>query len=154
MAGVITPVAGKKAFYKEFYQYEKIYAIGSGTADFPTSSYISLLGETGLLGTLLYLSVCFVGVRLASEHMKKVAHDSAFFPFAAASFAALIYLMLMASYNFWLDCGRVNTIVWSMLGLTTRYVMLREEESAAEQNALELAGEETAVDLARVPSSS
>jgi hypothetical protein len=128
MAGVIDPVRGKKGFYKQFFKYEKIYAVGSGTADFPTSSYVSLLGETGLIGTILYLSIYVIGLRAAREHLGMVADEEEFFPFAAASFACLLYLMLMATYNFWLDCGRVNTIVWSMVGLTTRYVMLRTEE--------------------------
>jgi hypothetical protein len=128
MAGIIDPVRGGKAFYKQFFKYEKIYAVGSGTADFPTSSYLTLLGETGLVGTFLYLSICFIALRVARDHLGMVADEERFFPFAAASFACLVYLMLMAGYNFWLDCGRINTIAWSMLGLTARYVMLRNEE--------------------------
>jgi hypothetical protein len=128
MAGVIDPVRGTKAFYKQFFKYEKIYAVGSGTADFPTSSYIALLGETGLVGTILYLSIYAIGLRAARDHLGMLADEEAVFPFAAASFACLVYLVIMGCYNFWLDCGRVNTIVWSMMGLTTRYVMLRNEE--------------------------
>ena len=128
MQGVINPVSGIRAFYKQFYEYEKIYPVGSGTADFPTSSYTSLLGETGLIGTTLYLGIVFLVLRSHRDILRSLRSDREFFSFAAAAFALFIYLMLMGTYNFWLDCGRVNTIAWSLLGLTVRYAFLRQQE--------------------------
>lgn len=128
MAGVLEPVYGIPAFYKQFFEYEKIFAVGSGTADLPASSYISLLGETGLIGTALYLSLYFSALRRVNEALHACAHEVSIFPFIAATFATLVYLMFMGGYNFWLDCGRVNTIVWSMLGLSWRYVALQQQQ--------------------------
>lgn len=127
MAGLINPIVGTKAFYKSFYDHEKIFAIGSGTADFPTSSYISLLGETGLVGTFLYLGFYGFALRTARSIMRITASDSLFFPFSAATYAGLIYLLGMGSYNFWLESGRVNTIIWCMLALSVRYAALNAE---------------------------
>lgn len=128
MSGVIDQAVGITAFYKQFFDYEKIFSVGSGTADFPTSSYISLMGETGLIGTFLYISFYLVGLRKARATLRDCAQDANFFPFAAATYGSLIYLMFMGGYNFWLDCGRVNTIVWTMLALSTRYVALQRRE--------------------------
>jgi hypothetical protein len=40
--------------------------------------------------------------------------------------------MLMASYNFWLDCGRVSTIIWSMLALTIQYNALMTKDNRSD----------------------
>lgn len=128
MAGIISAVSGVKAFYKKFYQYEKIYAVGSGTADFPTSSYISLLGETGIVGFVLYLGFYLMALRTMKEVLERAAHDAVFFPLVASAYATLIYLMFMGFYNFWLDCGRVNSILWCMLALSIRYAALKQQE--------------------------
>jgi hypothetical protein len=135
MAGIIKPVVGKEAFYRQFYNYEKIYPVGSGTADFPTSSYISLLGETGILGTILYLGFYLLVFRALRNSLQILSDDPHFFPFAAAAFGVFIYLTLMGSYNFWLDCGRVNTIVWSIAALSLRYVTLKQATESCEAEA-------------------
>lgn len=120
MAGVISTAQGVTAFYKQFYRYDKIVPIGSGTADFPTSSYISLLGETGLLGTALYLSICWSVLKRCKESLTLHPLRSESLAFSVMAYGALAYLMCMAAYNFWLDCGRVNTIVWALLAVSLR----------------------------------
>lgn len=135
MAGILDPIAGMKPFYKVFYDYERIFTTGSGTADFPTSSYISLLGETGVIGTCLYLSFYVFAVRAAAGCIRRTARDAQFFSFAATTYASLVYLLFMGAYNFWLDCGRVNTIAWCMLALSIRYTAIRAATAQADSKS-------------------
>lgn len=121
MAGVIEVASGVEAFYRQFFDYQRIYAVGSGTADFPTSSYVCLLGESGLMGTMLYVSFYVMALRKGKMGVKSAAHDAEFFPFGFTAYGGMTYLMLMGAYNFWLDCGRVNTIVWAMLATCMQY---------------------------------
>ena len=137
MAGVITIVTTMEAFYRRFYERDKIFAIGSGTADFPTSSYLALFGECGLLGAFLYLSIYSLVLRQAKHVLARASDDAEFFPLVAAGYALSVYLLCMGAYNFWLDCGRVNTIVWSLLAISFRYSCLRQEEHPAVLSATE-----------------
>lgn len=141
MSGIITPITGKKAFYKTFFEYNKIYTIGSGTADFPTSSYISLFGEAGLIGAILYLGFYRTALRIARSTLEELASDNTMFPLAVAALGALVYLLLMGFYNFWLDCGRINTIAWSLLAVSARYATLKRPLGAAVGQDLSYEGE-------------
>jgi hypothetical protein len=91
MAGVIKPIYDVKPFYMNYYDREKIYSIGSGTVDAPYSSYVSLLGESGILGTILYLSLWGFALRAACNGMKLNAGDKGMFSVSAATYAGLIY---------------------------------------------------------------
>jgi hypothetical protein len=131
MGGVITPVAHIEPFYRQFYRERKIFPIFSGTADQPTSSYVSLLGETGVIASLLYFSFYWGTLKRLKALIPTMANDGRMFAFAVATMGFLVYLMLLGTYNFWLENGRLATILWAMIAMVLRYGELKAGESVS-----------------------
>ena len=120
MAGIIERT-GHKPFFKEFYSNNKIYLIYSGTVDEPYSSYAALLGESGILGTFLYLGIYIVVLKKLNLAIKKYQKDSFIFSLIVCSVGFLIYNMSISLYNNWLETGRMTTILWSMIAMVYKY---------------------------------
>jgi len=117
MGGVIS-LSTKPPFYEHFYEDREIYRIGSAQVDSPFSSYAALVGETGIIGTLLYLSI-YVGLlrRLVAAVKEPYSLRPQFYPLAMAGIGLLIYMMVDSGYNNWLETGRMTTIAWALAGL-------------------------------------
>jgi len=128
MQGVITPITYIEPFYRQFYRERKIFPIFSGTADLPCSTYVSLLGETGVIATLIYLSFYWGTLKHLRELLRTFGNDAFMFPFAVAAMGFFIYLMLMGTYNFWLEDARLGTILWSMIAMVFKYAELKHGE--------------------------
>jgi hypothetical protein len=128
MGGVITPVTDMEPFYRQFYRERKIFPIFSGTADDPTSSYVSLLGETGVIASLLYVSFYWSTLKRLKALLPILAKDQRMFPFLVATIGFFVYLMLLGTYNFWLENGRLATILWSMAAMILKYGELKKNE--------------------------
>src|SRR5262249_24412198 len=117
MGGVITPVTDIEPFYRHFYKVRKIFPIFTGTVDYPNSSYVSLLGETGIMATILYILIYWITLKLFRKLLPTFGNDSRIVPFVIATKGFLVYLMLMGTYNFWLEDARLATILWSMIAM-------------------------------------
>lgn len=125
MGGVINPTTEREPFYAQFYLDREIFQIGSGQVDSPFSSYAALLGETGLVGTFLYLSIYFGLFRyLRAEAERAVVCSPEIYPFAVAATGFLIYVATDSLYNHWLETGRMTTILWAMVAMLLKYHQL------------------------------
>jgi len=129
MQGVITPVTNIEPFYRQFYRDRKIFQIFSGTADQPVSTYVSLLGETGVIASLIYVWFYLSTLKQLKELLRTFGHDVFIFPFAVASMGFLIYLMCMGTYNFWLEDARLSTILWGMIAMVFKYAELKRGDA-------------------------
>src|SRR5262249_35059118 len=82
-----------------------------------------LLGETGIIGTLLYLSIYFGLMRsLVMRVREAFTAQSQLYPAACAALGLVIYMMTDSGYNNWLETGRITTIAWAMAGLLLKPV--------------------------------
>lgn len=117
MGGVIS-LTTQAPFYEQFYIDREIFRIGSAQVDSPFSSYAALLGETGIIGTFLYLSI-YVGLlrRLLVSVKESYSLLAQFYPLAIATVGLVIYIMTDSVYNSWLETGRMTTIAWAMAAL-------------------------------------
>ncbi|MGC8991535.1 MAG: hypothetical protein ACP5MD_15575, partial [Verrucomicrobiia bacterium] len=127
MAGVIKRTLAKPYYMNYYGDRERIYAVGSGQVDGTFSPYAGLLGETGLLGTWLYLSVYLVAFRwlwhrVASWHAKPEV-----LPLLTSSCGMMIYVVVNSVYGQFLETTRYTTLLWSMIGLV--YVCAQREKS-------------------------
>lgn len=120
MGGVIEKTEAEP-FFKTFFLESKIYTVGSGTADDPFFSFVALLGETGILGTLVYLGIYVMVFKKLSFCFDRFRKDAALFPLTASTLGFLVYLMIISIYNNWLETGRMTTILWSMITMVLKY---------------------------------
>jgi len=130
MGGVINPVAHIEPFYRQFFRTRKIFPVFSGTIDQPSSSYVSLLGEAGVIAALLYISIYRTILKRLRPLLPIVKSDPRIFPFAVATIGFFVYMVLMGTYNFWLEDARLATILWSMVPMLLKYAELRGDEPA------------------------
>jgi len=121
MGGVISQVTNIEPFFRQFYRTRKIFPIGSGTADNPCTSYTSLLGEVGIIGTIIYLSFYVLVFKKLKRCRDAFSSHPRIFPFTVATIGFFVYLLAIGGYNYWLECGRINTILWSMIAVLFRY---------------------------------
>jgi len=126
MGGVIKQAENFEPYFKQFYIDRKIFLVYSGTADSPYSSYVSLLGETGIIGFLIYIGFYIYILKRLKYYLIKHFGNPNIFPLIAASFGFLIYLIIMSFYNFWLETGRLTTILWSMIAMVVKYNEMNE----------------------------
>jgi len=129
MGGVITPVTDIEPFYRHFYKEKKIFPIFSGTADLPVSTYVSLLGETGIIASFIYFWFYLSTLKRLRNLLPTIANDPSTFPFAVAALGFFVYLMLMGTYNFWLEDARLSTILWPMVAMVFKYQELKRGEA-------------------------
>lgn len=129
MAGVITKT-DREPFFKQYFRDRKIFRIGSGTTDEPFSSYAALLGETGILGTLIYLGIYIFILRKLNFYLKKYQNDSKIFPLIVSAIGFLAYIMVISIYSNWIETGRMTTILWSMIAIVCKYDELVQKDEA------------------------
>ncbi len=125
-------------YYKFYGSKQLIYAVGTIQVDSPFSPYAGLLGETGLIGTLLYLGIYGRVLRKLWSWLPVYRDDATVFPMLLSSCGFMIYLLVNSIYGPFLETTRYTTILWSMVGLVTVYVELRQQ---SEQTEAELAEE-------------
>ena len=127
MSGVIKRTL-TNPFYKQFYDNDKIYGLGSGTTDEPFSSYAGLLGETGIIGTFLYLAIYITILKKLSFYLNRYKEDQNIYPLIAACLGCLAYTMVLSLYRGWFEVGRMTTILWSMIAMVVTYVELDQDQ--------------------------
>lgn len=116
-------------YYFQFYGGRHlIYSVGTIQVDQPFSPYAGLLGETGLIGTVLYLSIYLLVFGKLWGWLPLFREDPNIFPLMAASCGLMLYLAANSVYGPFLETTRYTTILWSMIGLVTVYVRQREEQ--------------------------
>ena len=129
LGGAIT-LTTRTPYYDRYYnQTDGIYAIGSIQIDSPFSPYAGLVGETGLLGTWLYLSIYVLAIRRLVKWMTLYRRDPKIFPLLIISVGFTIYLMVNSIYGPLIETTRLTTLLWSMIGLATVYVCQEEKRS-------------------------
>jgi hypothetical protein len=129
MGGVIEPTVSVEPFYKKFYVNDKIYSVGTGQVDSPFSSYAGLLGETGAIGTVIYLSFYIAIFRRLGRYCSAYRRDPNIFPLITTSIGFLIYTMVVSTYNPWLETGRMTTILWAILAIVCQYAERKQSEN-------------------------
>jgi hypothetical protein len=138
MAGVIKPIA-REPFYIRFYYNKSIVAVGSAQIDVPFASYVGLLGETGLVGTALYLAIYFRIYRKLKSCARALGKDEKLYPLALSSLGFFIYAVVVAIYSNFLEMGRMTTILWSMVAIVINHARQTWSENTemveAEQDA-------------------
>jgi len=120
MGGIISKLDIKPYYYK-FFSRKKIYNIGSGQVDLPFSSYVALLGETGIVGTFLYLSIYIISFKKLIICLTKYNNDAEIYPFIVSTIGLFLYLCSVSIYNNWMETGRIATILWSMIAMVFVY---------------------------------
>ncbi len=119
MGGVIDKM-NQEPFFAQYYKVPKL-RVGSGQVDNPFSSYNALLGETGILGMILYISIYIIILIKMNKMVRKYRKDTNIFPIAASGLGFMVYILSVALYGQWIDSGRMVTILWSLIALTFRY---------------------------------
>lgn len=129
-------------FYLKFYREgERIVPIGSAQVDGPFSTYAGLLGETGLLGFALYISVYFGMMRKLSGWLKcrRTAEERAQLPLTAVAMGFMIYLMVNSLYGPMLETGRMTTLLWAFVAMSCvarRHIAAAEARKATAAPAI------------------
>jgi hypothetical protein len=114
MGGVIT-LADKDPYYYQLQTFgDEIVPVGTSMVDQPFSFFHGILGEFGLMGTLLYLVPYWVLGRTLRRVLLANPRDRQIVPLAAATYGFLIYLMVNSIYGPMLETGRMTTILWSL----------------------------------------
>jgi hypothetical protein len=132
MGGLIRATA-RKPFYANYCApADEIFPVGSEQVDGPFSAYTGLLGETGLVGALLYLSVWFSIVSEAGRSEVYGRH----YPLVITGYGMLIYLLLNSLYGPWLETGRMTTIAMALAAMVAQ---LQRQEQSAELSGLDYA---------------
>ncbi len=126
----LTPTT-QKAYYLQFYDNrEMIIPIGSAQVDGVFSTYAGLLGETGILGTWLYLTVYFLVLRKLLGWLRLFRTDALIFPLLVSTAGFMTYLMVNSVYGPLLETTRLTTLLWSMAALVAIYVRSAERRAA------------------------
>jgi len=121
MSGLIEPNVSLEPFYKRFYLNDKIYSVGTAQVDSPFASYAGLLGETGVIGTAIYLSF-YIGIfRRLKRYCTEYRNDPNIFPLVTTSIGFLVYTAIVSLYNSWLETGRMTTILWVTIAIVCQY---------------------------------
>lgn len=119
MGGVIARTE-KEPFYLQFERgrgYYDYFFMGTAQLDLPHSSYAGVLGESGVLGfiiyTCVYLTILFRLMQQAKKHKK----NSHIFPLILSSIGFMIFILTVSAFNPWMETGRMTTILWSMIAI-------------------------------------
>jgi hypothetical protein len=132
MAGVLSKTM-HEPYYMRFYSAdEQIFAIGSGQVDTPFSPYAGLLGETGLIGFMLYVSIYATVLRRAWALLNRHETVSEIFPMITATCGFLIYVICNSIYGPFMETTRYSTILWSMLALVFLHKQHSETQSSVD----------------------
>jgi len=75
-----------------------------------------MLGETGLLGTILYLGVFLRAFRLLGRLVREPSNSQDSYPLVVAAYGALIYILVNSVYGPFLETGRLTTILATLVG--------------------------------------
>jgi hypothetical protein len=108
-------------FYQKFYKSEKIFRLGSGTTDLPFSSIAGLMGESGIIGTVIYIGFYIMILKKLHQFMVIYQKDRNIFPIINACIGSIIYTMVLATYREWFEVGRMTTILWSLIAMVFIY---------------------------------
>jgi hypothetical protein len=79
----------------------------------------------------MYFSFYWGTLKRLKALIPSMANDGRMFAFAVATMGFLVYMMLLGTYNFWLENGRLATILWAMVAMVLRYGELKASESAS-----------------------
>jgi|SRR5579884_39911 hypothetical protein len=114
--GFISP-SDPGRFANEYYVplvYKSSYLFGSWTIDGPTTSYVSLLAEVGLIGFVLYMLIYFRLYKLALATARRAwaRRDAQLFGLSIACAIGLLLLLEMAFLDNWLEVSRVTVPLW------------------------------------------
>ncbi|GEM_PF-2367956 len=117
MQGVVTRTY-RAPYYLNFYSgREAIWAIGSGQVDTPFSPYAGLLGETGVLGFLLYVGIYGMTLRRLASMLPVARQHVGAFPILTAAGGLMLYILVNSVYGPFLETTRYTTLLWSMVAL-------------------------------------
>lgn len=137
MGGLIATTL-RDPYYSQFYgDLDRIYAVGSIQVDSPFSPLAGLLGETGLLGTWLYLGCYFAVFRRLTAWVPLYSNDPNIFPLLITTLGFMVYMVVNSIYGPFLETTRLTTILWSMVALVTIYVHGAERLAQEEEISLE-----------------
>ena len=125
MGGVISKYDKEPYFYK-YYRNSKIYMVGSGQIDEPYSSIAALLGETGILGAILYLSLYLIVLNNMCKYLIQYRFDEFIFPMIVVTVGFIVYTLGVSFYNNWMETGRMMTILWSLAGIVIKYCSMKK----------------------------
>jgi hypothetical protein len=128
MGGVIEPTIDVEPFFKSFFVKRRIFSVGTAQLDSPFASYVGLLGETGIVGFLLYMSFYLMAYKTLTSYWTRYSNDPVIFPILTAALGLLVYTLTVSIYNPWLETGRITTILWSMIGLLYAYSATSSKE--------------------------
>lgn len=90
----------EKFIFPTFNPEYLVLGVNDGTINFPYSSWISLMGEFGLIGLLLFIAY------LVNKIMKRQPMDS-------ITILSLIFLLSLALFDNWLENTKVMIIFWA-----------------------------------------
>jgi len=132
-------VSSAAAFYLQFYRDEsaKIFPIGSGQTDLPFCSSLGLLGETGLIGTILYLSLYLMVGRHLLRAYRISESDENRRTFIACTLGFMVYTLINSTYNSWLETTRMTTMLWTMIPLSLKYCAATERPTVDDDTTFE-----------------
>ncbi len=127
MGGVIRKTS-KEPFFKQFFVDNKIFFIGSSQVDSPYSSYAAILGETGILGAFLYLSIYGIVLKYLFGLSRKYLEDSFILPMIFCAIGMSVYILTISVYSNWLETGRMTTILWSLISVVYIYDSIQSDK--------------------------
>ncbi len=131
----LTPTT-KEPYYLQFYRNrDLIIPIGSAQVDGVFSVYAGLLGETGIIGFVLYLSIYFLALRKLVSWVWLLRRDTVVFPLLVAAMGYMVYLMVNSVYGPLLETTRLTTLLWSFVALVSIYARAAELQLAALQQS-------------------
>lgn len=117
MAGTLRRTVAEPYYLKYYTSRNQILAIGSKQVDGPFSPYAGLLGETGLVGTWLYVSMYIMVLRrLLTQFRVCITHIHAFL-LSICSIGLMVYILVNSLYGPFLETTRLTTMLWSMTAL-------------------------------------
>lgn len=118
LGGLTRGMMGSNPFYLQFYQDREINRVGSAKLDEPFSSFAALIGETGILGTLLYLSIYVSAARTLLASIKsRVPLPTSRYILALCGLGLLVAMVTNSAYWNWLETGRITTILWAVVAM-------------------------------------
>lgn len=121
----VSPMASKY-IYPMYLEESKL--MGSRTFDDPTTSYLSILAESGILGFILIFLIYYKALKLILEVRRNVHREFDKFHkvIAFASLGALLFLFQMSFFADWFATYRVTIPTWILLSiLYTKKASLR-----------------------------
>jgi hypothetical protein len=93
------------------------YFLGSGTVDWPFSSYLTLVAELGILGIGFYFWIYIRVFKIIDRESKKAWHakDALAYAISMAGLMGIVFLAQIAILDNWLESVRVMIPFWLMV---------------------------------------